>query len=138
MSERGLSVSPVAAAAAVAAINSEHHVALVSESAAPEATLAFGQVLADCAHGAGLCVGWLCIHGPAGSFLAWHDLIRDPLMREVWLVLANPSPEAVAHVLRQVRNENHRWRLIAATSLSTLRAALLSPAERRLLTPVAV
>jgi hypothetical protein len=140
MRERGVAASPAAAASAVAAINSSHHVALVSESATPEVTLAFGELLADCAYAAGLCVGWLCVHGAAGALLSWQDLTRDPFMKEVWLLLANPSPEAIARVVHQIRGRSEltAWRLIAATSHRELRAARLSPAERRLLTPVAL
>jgi hypothetical protein len=140
MHERGLVASSTAAASAVAAINSSHHVALVSDSASPEVTLAFGELLADCAYTAGLCVGWLCVHGAAGALLTWQDLTRDPFMKEVWLLLADPSPEAIARVVHQIRgrSEETAWRLIAATSHPTLRAARLSSAERRLLTPVAL
>jgi hypothetical protein len=135
-----LVASPAAAASAVAAINSSHHVALVSESSAPEVTLAFGELLADCAYSAGLCVGWLCVHGAAGALLSWQDLTRDPFMKETWLLLANPSPEAIGRVVHQIRgrSEETAWRLIAATSYPELRAARLSSAERRLLTPVSL
>jgi hypothetical protein len=140
MQKRGLVASPTAAASAVAAINSDHHVALVSELAPPEVTLAFGELLADCAYSAGLCVGWLCVHGAAGALLGWQDLKRDPFMKEVWLLLANPSPEAIGRIAHQIRGrrDESNWRLIAATSLPELRAARLSSAERRLLTPVAL
>lgn len=140
MAKRGLVATPGAASSAIAAIKSGHHVALISESATPDFTLAFGELLCDCAALAGFSLGWLCLHGTAGALIGWDDLVQRRFTNELWLFLANPSGESIARVVHEVRDLGHvaTWRFIAATSLQALRTAELSPAERRLVTPVAL
>jgi hypothetical protein len=136
---RGLHAPPDAAASAVAVINSGQYIALVTESRAPAVALAFGETLADYGASIGSCVGWLCLHGTAGALIRWADLVGDMFSSEVWLVLANPSPDAIARILQETRDlAQTPWRLIAVTKHSVLREARLSPAARRLLVPVAL
>jgi hypothetical protein len=140
MDQRGLVASPTVPLASVAALNGGHHVALVGTSETSDDAVAFGELLCDCATAAGLCLGWLCLHGTAGALLRLDELIRARFLSEVWVLLANPSAKAIARAVNEIREQprDASWRLVVATSSSVLRTAELSPAERRLLIPVAL
>jgi hypothetical protein len=138
--DRGLNIRPATAASATAALNAGGHVALVSRDRPMEVTLAFAELLADCAVIQNLCLGLLSLHGTASALVRVNDLITERFLGDLWLVLGYPSAHALSRALYEVRTEGHDrpWRLIVATSERVLNEAALTPAEKRLLARILV
>jgi hypothetical protein len=138
VSDRKLDIPDATIASALAAITTGKHVALIGNEASPEMVAAFAELLADCAAALDFCIAWLNLPATSGALVRLSDLVKRRFLTDLWLVLTNPSPTAIARVIDDVRDSwtDSNARLIVATSRESLRQANLSPAQRRTLIPI--
>jgi hypothetical protein len=138
LGHRGLPIPDHTVAAAVAALEAGHHIALVATSISEDAATGLAELLADCAATLNLCLGWISLRSSAGGLVKLDDVLHPSFVRLFWLVLSEPTPAAISRVMDDVRRlwRDADARLIVSTTGKALRESALSPGARRALVSI--
>jgi hypothetical protein len=140
LAERRLPVQRKASLSAVAAFNAGRLLALIADDSTVGIAIAFAELLGDCCAEEKLSIGTVVLHEPASALLRVGAVLQPEFAADFLLILAEPRPESLRRHVDDFRTDPtvRKGRLIAALRESDYFKAQLSPAAKRLITPIRI